>query len=535
MTGAGMKDIEKASTIEIAPCRMPGVKQTGRLPDDVIDESLRRLGNIAAVLAVVATISIPGHWLYYSAEGIPITPQAVAVRLLIVTVSAAMFFITRSRKLSRPVKSDIGLVYEVLGAGSIGFLEMTVLVDWNIPVGSVSIVVVWILVVRLLVPVTTLQAVIASGLSAAMVPLTVEISTWMGQPPVSQLVFTGLLKTSTFAALLAIIASRTVYRLGTAVSEARELGNYRLEEMLGEGGMGQVWRGSHRMLQRTAAIKLIRRRSNGEDTDGSNLKMLQRFEREAQATALLQSVHTVQVFDFGRTHDDSFYYVMEMLDGIDLETLVARFGPITPRRTVYLLKQACHSLGDAHRNGLIHRDVKPSNIFLCRLGPDFDFIKVLDFGLVKQLEAESITKNQLTIDGVVTGTPAYMAPEVALGDHDVGPHTDIYMLGCVGYWLLTGEMVFEGNSPLAIISQHIETRPIPVSTRSELWVPKELDQLILDCLEKAPDDRPQSIAEVSKRLDAVTFDSPWNQNLAADWWRMHHPTEVSTGHTTSPE
>jgi serine/threonine protein kinase len=209
---------------------------------------------------------------------------------------------------------------------------------------------------------------------------------------------------------------------------AREVGSYEMLGLLGEGGMGQVWRARHRLLARPAAIKLIRTELLGSNAGLAN-DTVRRFEREAQETAQLGSVHTIDVYDFGITEDGDFYYVMELLNGISLERYVKQFGPMPPGRVVYLLHQVCHSLSEAHDRGLIHRDIKPANIFMCRLGPDDDFVKVLDFGLVKHF-GEYEEGTMPTIEELTAGTPAFMAPEIALNDPRIDGRADIYALGC---------------------------------------------------------------------------------------------------------
>ena len=189
-------------------------------------------------------------------------------------------------------------------------------------------------------------------------------------------------------------------------------------------------------------------------------------------TEALHSTHTITLYDFGMTDEGYFYYVMELLRGVDLESMVQRFGPTPPNRTIYLLKQVCHSLGDAHRHGLIHRDIKPANIYASRLGPDYDFVKVLDFGLVKSHQPAAEEATQLTMQGVTTGTPAYMAPEMALDRETVDGRTDLYALGCVGYWLLTGQLVFPGKNPMQVLLHHVKTEPTPPSQRSESYCQK---------------------------------------------------------------
>ena len=222
--------------------------------------------------------------------------------------------------------------------------------------------------------------------------------------------------------------------------------------------------------------------------------MLRRFEREAQATAALSSPHTIRLFDFGVTHEGTFYYVMELLSGRDLESLVREFGPVPANRAIHLLRQVCHSLADAHARGLVHRDIKPANIYVCRMGLEYDFVKVLDFGLVKfnDKSASSVAQEtMLTASNTTTGTPAFMAPEVILGQTDVDRRADVYALGCVAYYLLTGQFVFEADTPMKMFLHHVQTTPTPPSQRTELPIPRELDDLVMACLEKDPNKRPQ--------------------------------------------
>jgi serine/threonine-protein kinase len=255
---------------------------------------------------------------------------------------------------------------------------------------------------------------------------------------------------------------------------------------------------------------------------------LRRFEREARATAGLKSPHTVQLYDFGVTDDGTLYYVMELLDGMDLDTLVQRFGPVPPERAIHLLLQVCASLDDAHRNGLVHRDIKPANIVVSRVSAAWDFVKVLDFGLVKLDSArQSEDQAQLTNDNDVSGTPGFIAPEVVLGgeaDHRV----DIYALGCVAYWLLTGKLVFEAPTMIKMIYDHVHTLPAPPSSRSEVPIPLELETLILACLEKEPARRPASASELEARLQAIPVPAPWTRERAERWWAEHAPTMSST-------
>jgi eukaryotic-like serine/threonine-protein kinase len=300
------------------------------------------------------------------------------------------------------------------------------------------------------------------------------------------------------------------------------MGSYRLLSLLGKGGMGEVWRARHQMLARDAAIKLIHPDMLSRTSESAVL-LRRRFEQEAKATASLRSPHTVELYDFGVTQDGVFYYVMELLDGIDLETLVKKFGPQPPARVVSILRQVCRSLADAHHHGLIHRDIKPTNIFVCRMGAEYDFAKVLDFGLVKVLdEAET----QITADGTTTGTPSYMAPEIALGNPRVDGRTDIYSLGCVAYWLLTGSLVFEENGATATILAHVQKIPVPPSERCELDVPASLDRAIMMCLAKDPAQRPADVEALERILEDSVETVPWGREDAHNWWHTNIPQEV---------
>ena len=317
-----------------------------------------------------------------------------------------------------------------------------------------------------------------------------------------------------------IYGSHVINTLRHEAYEARRFGQYLLSEKIGDGGMGEVWKAEHNMLARPAAIKLIRPERLKSDT-GSAVTALARFEREAQATACLRSPRTIDIHDYGMTDDGTFYYVMELLDGLDLSTLVERFGPVPPERAAYLLQQVCDSLAEAHFNGLVHRDVKPANIYACRLGLEFDFIKVLDFGLVKESAGQEGTR--LTAAGIVTGTPAFFAPELAEDAGGADSRSDLYSFGCVAYWLLTGGLVFENDKPLAMILDHIRKDPVPPSQKVEWTIPGPLENAVMSCLEKKPENRPQSAEEVKAAISGARFQPDWDQERARAWWTSHHP------------
>jgi eukaryotic-like serine/threonine-protein kinase len=320
--------------------------------------------------------------------------------------------------------------------------------------------------------------------------------------------------------------SYRVFSLARDVSKARKLGSYQLSEKIGSGGMGEVWKAKHRFLARPAAVKLIRPEAMTTSSDGSTARaLLRRFEREAQVTAQLTSPHSITLYDFGTADDGAFYYVMELLDGRDLKTLVREHGPVPAERAVHFLRQACDSLADAHDRGLIHRDIKPANIFACRRGRDLDFTKVLDFGLVKKMREDGGDMlSQLSATGITSGTPGFMAPEMVTGESEIDARADLYALGCVAYWLVSGQLVFEGNTPMAMLIQHVKETPPPLSSRTELNIPASLERLIMACLAKNPANRPASAELVGEELAAIAAElPPWTRDRAEKWWRTNVP------------
>jgi serine/threonine-protein kinase len=456
-----------------------------------------------------------------------------------VLLSLGMFALTRIRRIPPHRLVDLGLVYEVLGALgiSLGFLQVDFGADpLRLPYLGLSWVCVWIIIFPLLVPATPLKSLLAALVAASMDPIVVLFGYGSSTDlPSSELALLlgALFYPNYLCAVLAWYSSHIMHRLGREVTAARELGSYQLVERLGSGGMGEVWRAKHRMLARPAAIKLIRPEMLGTNLTAAT-SALKRFEREAQATANLRSPHTVELYDFGITDDGTFYYVMELLDGLDLETLVERYGPQPPGRVVHLLEQACRSLEDAHFHGMLHRDVKPANIFTCRMGSHVDFVKVLDFGIVKSFEGDG-QDTKLTIDGVASGTPAFMAPELALGEKAVDGRADLYSLGCVAYWLLTGHLVFKAETPMKTLVEHVRTPPVPPSQRTERPIPAVLEQLVLECLEKEPAGRPSSAREIAGRLAACSLEAPWTEGVMQQWWEQHVPVSRAAAQTREAE
>jgi eukaryotic-like serine/threonine-protein kinase len=311
-----------------------------------------------------------------------------------------------------------------------------------------------------------------------------------------------------FTVVLATLISNVTFHLRRSIARVRRLGQYRLLEKIGEGGMGVVYRAEHEMLKRPTAVKLLAPQSAGE-------KNLRRFEREARLTARLTNPHTVTVYDFGRTPEGAFYYVMEYLDGLDLERLVREEGPLPAGRVLNILRQVCEALEEAHALGLIHRDIKPANILLSEWGGIADYAKVVDFGLVKDVTAEEA---RLTRDDVFPGTLQYLAPETIQDGNATDPRSDLYALGAAAYYLLTSTPLFDGR-PIEIIQSHLNASPQPLSARLGRPVPDKLERVVLACLEKDPNLRPQSAKELADRLASCDDVEPWTAEEAWRWWR----------------
>lgn len=321
-------------------------------------------------------------------------------------------------------------------------------------------------------------------------------------------VLLGMLLLAAVALFVAMwYMARQQQKLRAAVLEAKQLGQYTLEEKLGQGGMGTVYRARHAMLRRPTAVKLL---------DVANMTdiAIARFEREVQMTSGLTHPNTVAIYDYGRTPEGIFYYAMEFLDGTNLDDLVRRYGPLPEARVVFLLKQVCGALAEAHAAGLVHRDVKPANVFLTRRGGLHDFVKVLDFGLVKVADAHEA---HLTSANTVTGTPLYLSPEGINQPDSVGPPADVYALGAVAYFLLVGQPVFNGNTVLDICMKHINEEPTPPSARGVVVGP-ELEQLLLKCLAKSPEKRPPNAGALLTELEDCVVAGKWTAALAATWW-----------------
>jgi serine/threonine-protein kinase len=329
------------------------------------------------------------------------------------------------------------------------------------------------------------------------------------------------------AAVASVFGTHVINALRREVFEAKQIGQYRLIKPLGSGGMGEVYLAEHRMLKRPCAIKLIHPDRAGDP------HVLARFEREVRTTAQLSHWNTVEIFDYGRTDDGTFFYVMEYLPGLSLEDVLERHGPLSAARVVHLLRQTCQGLREAHGIGLIHRDIKPGNIFAAQRGGLCDVAKLLDFGLVKPLtEAPSV---RLTQEGAISGTPLFMSPEQARGWLDVDARSDIYSLGAVAYALLTGLPPFDGVNPMEVMIAHARDQVVPPS-QHRADIPADLERVILRCLNKNPDDRFQDVESLEHALGACAIADQWTQLDAARWWQENdeaaaRPSELSVAGT----
>jgi eukaryotic-like serine/threonine-protein kinase len=456
--------------------------------------------------------------------------------MMSIAVAVAVGLALRTTHLRPAAMSALALGFEVVGSYGIAaaeFLQPAGLAAGSPWVG-LSWVAVWMLMFNVVVPTVPRYAVVASLAAVTSVPAMVTLSiSWFppASPPGGLEIFFRFGFPYLLVVIMAYVGARVVYNLGTEVTRARQLGSYRLENRLGEGGMGEVWKASHLLLARPAAIKLIRS-SVHVDGVGRSDDMRRRFEREAQVIARLRSPHTVTLFDFGVSEEGSFYYVMELLDGVDTDTVIRRFGPLPAERVVHILRQTCHSLSEAESCGLVHRDIKPANIFLCRYGEDYDFVKVLDFGIAKVAHDErSDTQTAMTIANMVQGTPAFIAPEQVLGGVDVDTRADIYSTGCVAYWLLTGQLVFSADTQMKHLLAHAYAMPEPPSARTDLRIPPDLDALVLACLAKDRDRRPASPRDLLQRLETVGLQEAWTDARAREWWEMHVPSRVTSSET----
>ena len=348
-------------------------------------------------------------------------------------------------------------------------------------------------------------------------PLTVTMAVYSTCGHFATLVHTDLFRGTfveqsmamTITVVTAVAGVHSINSLRSQAFAAKQLGQYRLKERLGSGGMGEVYLAEHEMMKRPCAVKIIRPEKAGDP------RALARFEREVRTTAKLSHWNSIDIYDYGRTDDGTFYYVMEFLPGHNLGELVEQHGPLPPERIVHLMRQVCDALAEAHGMGLVHRDIKPANIYCALRGGLFDVAKLLDFGLVKP--AAETRESGLTQEGAITGSPLFMSPEQAMGADDVDPRSDLYSLGAVMYYMATGVPPFDDTSAMKVLVAHASQDPEPPRLRRP-DLPAELEEIILRCMEKRPEDRFQTVVELGAELRRVPTTGEWSSEIAAQWW-----------------
>ena len=500
------------------------------LPRDILDRALDRVRIAAFVMIATWGFVIVMNEIVARILGKdPVIdriwgPRQTVLTVIAIGASIALAWVAKRLRHRPDLVLNLGLFFEVFNS-----LIVSLVSEWypRQDPQAISWVCVTILLWPSIVPASPRKTLVASLLSATTIPIAV----WYGlavhpNPQISAIVVLWLILPGYVCAILAVVPANVIRNLGRQVRKARELGSYQIEERIGKGGMGEVYRAKHRLLARPAAVKLISPAALRGATEDENRVVIERFRREAEAAATLRSPHTIELYDYGVAEDGTFYYVMELLNGIDLQELVQRHGPLPSERAIHLLTQACDSLGEAHLAGLVHRDVKPSNIFACRMGLKADFVKVLDFGLVKNDPKNSENQLELTTAGSISGTPAFMAPESISGIASAGPAADVYALGCVGYWLLTGQTVFRAANPTMMMIQHVQAAPVPPSLKAPQPVPRDFEALLMRCLAKDPADRPVDASELANLLGQCRVAMPWTEARAHDWWRSHRDGEI---------
>ncbi|MBI3836766.1 MAG: serine/threonine protein kinase [Planctomycetia bacterium] len=374
-----------------------------------------------------------------------------------------------------------------------------------------------VFIYAMFIPNTWRRAAVIIGMICA-APLLLIVYLWTTDPVFASVASDGAGFAVEVVIMLGVTFLSTTYgthmigSLRREVFEAKQLGQYRLCRLIGSGGMGDVYLAEHQMMKRPCAIKLIR---PGKATDP---QALARFEREVRATAKLSHWNTIEIFDYGRTEDGTFYYVMEYLPGLSLADLVEKHGPLPAARAIHLLTQSCDALAEAHTAGLIHRDIKPGNIFAAQRGGIHDVAKLLDFGLAKPIASDAPV--QLTQEGSITGSPLFMSPEQALGDSEPDARSDIYSLGAVAYYLLTGAPPFDGERAIKIMLAHAHQQVVPPS-RLRPDIPRDIEQVVLRCMAKNPAERYQSAAALRQALSECVAAGGWTHEDAAGWWQAN--------------
>jgi serine/threonine-protein kinase len=498
-----------------------GSSTRARVAEGIAEEAARRVGTMAILTAfTVVGTAVLQHALQPEMAAAHQTPLYRLSALFLALAAIGIAVLQRSKLVAPQLLLDIGLAFEIAGALALGLIESSM--PWlDAPVRGSTIVAAWTALCVLVIPNTPWKSIVAATLSAAMVPCAHLLAARLvGYPPMPWNRLAAYSLGPVVVAAWTPFISTRLHQMREDLSRTLDLGSYHLDKLLGRGGMGEVWLARHRLLRRDAAVKLVLPGLLAQAGWAERREIQSRFELEAQAMASLRSPHTVALYDFGLSEDGGLYYAMELLDGLDAETMIKQYGAQPAGRVVSLIRQACESLEEAHDSGMVHRDVKPGNLFVCRVGKRTDFVKLLDFGLVKALPDPEQTR--LTMQGDTSGTPAFMSPEQVRGE-EIDARADIYGLGCVAYYLLTGTLVFNQATALSMAAAHVEQAPEPPSRRSELPIPESLERVVLACLAKKREDRPQSAAELAALLEACADVPRWTQADANQWWRLNRP------------
>jgi serine/threonine-protein kinase len=510
-------------------CRERGLacqESDGKGPaTEQLAQAARRLALLATVLTATVVVILMTGFALHEGRGLEV-PQRLwldrARHAALLVLSLGVIGAVHLLRLPPKQVTNLGAAFQLLGSLVMSISFFAVEPALQSTPSLLTWLGVWIILFPLVAPAAPLRTALQALASAATAPLVFAAGTLArgdAWPATQVLVGTFLpyLVCAGQAVAASIIINGFARDAKKAAREARDLGSYRLVEKIGMGGMGEVWRAEHRLLARPAAVKLIRPKADADELQ----EALRRFEREARATSRLRSPNTVSLYDYGVVEDGTAYYAMELLEGIDLEDLVRVHGPLPAGRAIHLIVQAAESLAEAHHDGLVHRDIKPANLFLARLGVAVDVLKVMDFGLVA-LGPRAQASAKLTNPGFILGTPAYMAPEAVTSAESIDARSDIYALGCVLYWLLTGNAVFDDPSPMRLLIDHARTAPTPPRLRNPS-IPADLEALVLACLAKDPADRPQTALELRARLLACASAGSWTAGDAHAWWSKHLP------------
>ncbi len=511
---------------------VPGQASTGvGLPSDWQADALRRLGWLGGAGTTIGALGVVMSFFRQPNLGVragterPLWPLFAGL-----AISAAMLAATRvAKEAQRARVLDLGLAYLVaLSLLANVYRHALPYADSDV-VRGVSPTVPAMLVLAIFVPPTPARMAIAATLAALTDPLGLAIAIAAGAPMPPWNLWLWLMSPTLLTIPLAVAAAALVSQLGRTVRRLREMGSYRLVEKLGAGGMGEVWRGEHRSLRRPAAIKLVKPEMLGGTDEASRARVQARFAREAQTTASLTSPHVVEVYDFGVAQDGSLYYVMELVDGLDLETLLRASGALPPERVAFLVRQLLLALRDAHDRGLVHRDVKPANILVGARGGLDDFVKLVDFGLVRPVTTPDSDEAQLTQAGAITGTPGYLAPEAAAGK-EIDARADLYAVGCVAYRALAGREVFLSTNVYGLVLQHATSEPEPIASVAPQPVPEALAAIVHRALAKDVAARWSSAAEMIDALDATGLAAEWTPARAREAAEaLGDPRRVSAG------